>query len=151
MLAEMEYYAAVLEETKAEIKDLIKELDSETLNWMPLTTDSNSIYQLVTHICGSEAQSVHKAIGGRPFDRDRDAEFEASGTESSVLQALLDSTANVTRAVLGEIGFESLDETRDTGTSAGAMTIRRIILRQIHHNALHLGHIQLTKQLYETR
>jgi uncharacterized damage-inducible protein DinB len=151
MFAEIERCVAVVEETKEEIKGIITGLDSETLNWTPLPTDANSIYQLVMHICGSEAQWIHETIGGIDVNRDRPAEFEASGDDVSVLQALLDANAYATTKVLESLTPEQLDEVRDTRTASGAMTVRQAILRQIHHHAVHLGHIQLTKQLYESQ
>lgn len=149
MTTEIKECLRVLEEIKDEIRGIIKELNKEGLNWTPLSPEvTNSIYALVTHMCGSERQMIHQTIGGLRIDRDREAEFRAGGESPSELEGLLKSTSETSRQVLASLKPEQLEKSRDTGLW-GDITVRRAILRQIHHQALHLGQIQMTRQLYE--
>lgn len=139
----------VLDEIKDEIRGIVRDLDEEVLNWTPLSAEvTNSIYSLVVHICGSERQMIHHTIGGLDIDRDREAEFRAAGESPSELEDLLQSTSGISREILESLTSGQLEESRDTGLW-GEVSVRRAILRQIHHQALHLGQMQLTRQLYE--
>jgi len=149
MTAEIKACLKVLEEIKDEITGILKDLSKEGLNWTPLSSEvTNSIYSLVVHMCGSERQMIHHTIGGLKLDRDREAEFRAEGESASELEELLMHTSKTSREILMSLTPDQLEETRDTG-QWGEVTVRRAILRQIHHQALHLGQIQMTRQLYE--
>jgi hypothetical protein len=149
MISEMNECLMVFKEIKEEIKGLIKDLDKAGLNWTPLSPGAtNSIYSLVVHMCGSERQMIHHIIGGLQIERDREAEFRAEGESASELEDLLNRTSEASREILSPLIPGQLEETRDTGLW-GEVTVRRAVIRQIHHQALHLGQIQLNKQLYE--
>jgi hypothetical protein len=149
MIPEIEECANILEGIKEEILDTIRGLDGAALNWTPLSAEmTNSVYSLVVHICGSEAQMIHYLVGGLQINRDRDAEFRASGKSVAELETLMKNASKTTREVLESLDPEQLTEERDSGLW-GMFTVRRAILRQIHHQALHLGQVQLTKQMYE--
>ena len=91
---------------------------------------------------------IHHLVGGLQINRDRDAEFRASGKSVADLEVLMKNASKATREVLESLNSEQLTEVRDSGLW-GKLTVRRAILRQIHHQALHLGQVQLTKQMYE--
>jgi hypothetical protein len=150
MIPEIEECANILDGIKDEILDTIRGLDEAALNWTPLSTDmTNSVYSLVVHICGSESQMIHHLVGGLEINRDRDAEFIAKGKSATELEVLMKNASKTTREVLESLEPEKLTEERDSGLW-GVFTVRRAILRQINHQALHLGQVQLTKQMYES-
>ena len=93
---------------------------------------------------------IHHLVGGLQINRDRDAEFRASGKSVAELEVFMKDASKTTREVLESLNPEQLTEVRDSGVW-GKFTVRRAILRQIQHQALHLGQIQLTKQMYESR
>jgi hypothetical protein len=149
MIPEIEECANILDGIKDEILDTIRDLDEAALNWTPLSAEmTNSVYSLVVHICGSESQMIHHLVGGLQINRDRDAEFIAKGTSVAELEGLMKNASKTSREVLESLNAGQLTEVRDSGLW-GKFTVRRAILRQIHHQALHLGQVQLTKQLYE--
>ena len=149
MISEIQECLRVLAEIKDEIKGIIKNLDQESLNWTPLSPEeTNSIFSLVVHLCGSERQMIHHTIGQIKIERDREAEFRAKGESVNELERLLKETSETSREILESLTADQLEELRDTGLW-GEITVRRAILRQIHHQALHLGQIQITRQLYE--
>jgi hypothetical protein len=149
MIPEIEECANILDGIKDEILDTIRDLDEAALNWTPLSAEmTNSVYSLVVHICGSESQMIRHLVGGLQINRDRDAEFIAKGTSVAELEGLMKNASKTSREVLESLNAGQLTEVRDSGLW-GKFTVRRAILRQIHHQALHLGQVQLTKQLYE--
>ena len=151
MISEIQECLRVLEEIKDEIKGIIKNLDQESLNWTPLSPEqTNSIFSLVVHLCGSERQMIHHTIGKLKIERDREAEFRAKGESVNELETLLKDTSETSREILKSLTSDQLEELRDTGLW-GEITVRRAIIRQIHHQALHLGQIQITRQLYEAK
>jgi len=149
MTSEIKECLRVLEEIKDEIRGTIKDLDEESLNWTPLSSEvTNSIFSLVIHLCGSEKQMIHHTIGRLKINREREAEFRAKGESVNELETLMKDTSETSREILESLTSKQLEELRDTGLW-GEVTVRRAILRQIHHQALHLGQIQITRQLYE--
>jgi len=150
MSSEIQECLRVLEEIKDEVREIIKNIDNEGLNWTPLSAEqTNSIFSLVVHLCGSERQMIHHTIGQLKIERDRESEFRARGESVSELETLLKDTSETSLEILESLTADQLGELRDTGLW-GEITVRRAILRQIHHQALHLGQIQITRQLYET-
>lgn len=149
MIPEIEESVGIMEGIKKEIGAIIQDMKEDELNWTPLSGEvSNSIYALVVHICGSEAYMIHQVVGGRQVKRNRDAEFIAHGESAAELETLMAETMKTTRDILDALTPSQLMETRDTAW--GPTKVLSAILRQIHHQALHLGQIQLTKQIYET-
>ncbi|HUG16727.1 MAG TPA: DinB family protein [Thermomicrobiales bacterium] len=125
-------------------------LDAEGLNWKPPAPEANSLYILGTHIIGNVKQNVLVVLGGGPDDRDRDAEFEASGASAhELLDRWTDVKAQIT-ARLTELGGDILDRSYDhprRGPSSG----RELLINAVAHANEHIGHAELTRQLYDAR
>ena len=123
-------------------------LDDDGLNWVP-APGANSVATVVTHLLGSEAETL-RAVAGVDAERDRDAEF-AHGARDRV--TLLGETAAADR-LLGELG-PLIDEGR-LGALVALPTLpatdRRTglawLVANYGHAREHLGHLQLTAQLY---
>jgi len=58
----------------AQVREAVQSLTDEQLWWRP-NEASNSIGNLVLHLCGSLNLYLNRNIGGIAFERDRDAEF----------------------------------------------------------------------------
>src|SRR3954469_7605192 len=56
------------------------ELGDELVSIRPSLPDANSAYQIVFHCCGMLEWWTREAVLGIGVDRDRDAEFETSGS-----------------------------------------------------------------------
>src|SRR5688572_16974752 len=72
----------------------VEQLSDDDLWWRPNEV-SNSIGNLVLHLCGNVRQWIVASIGGVDFNRDRDAEFAARGPVPKA-----DLLADLKRAVL---------------------------------------------------
>ncbi len=144
---EYESYILSLREIHKDILELCKDLPAEALNWKPPAADTNSIFALVTHIAGSEAFWIQQVIAGIDVGRDRKAEFYAGGSDLTALEQRLAAVGEHSEAVLR--GLSQADGAIVHDTPLGRFDTRACILHTISHSSIHIGHIQLTRQLWE--
>ncbi len=85
-------------------------------------------------------------IGGAPPTRDRDAEFAYLAPNAEEPLARLDAVAAASEFVLGKLTAADLDDEKLAVDRM--MPVRFIILHIIDHYALHIGHMQITYQLW---
>ena len=151
MLNEVENYLAVLELLRGQVQDLLGKFPPEALDWRPIegTGDlaTNSPAALATHLAGSENFLITHVIGGRPTQRDREGEFKTKEVEIGELKRRLAAGTQMTEAILSPLTPGQLEEPRKWLSGSG--TVRRCILHAIAHYAAHLGHLQLTYQLWQ--
>ncbi len=153
MLKEAEGCSQILKGLRGEIKKTMEGLPQEALDWQPIQGDgdlaTNSMTAMVMHLVGSETFWFVQVIGGRDIKRDRDAEFKARGVGLAELQARLDKAGRNAEEVLAGLKAEQMDEIREFRDRR--VTVRWAILHVLEHYATHLGHIQLTRQLWMAR
>jgi hypothetical protein len=125
-------------------------LDEDGLNWKPPAPEANSLYILGTHIIGNVRQNVLIVLGGAPDDRDRDAEFEASGANARELIDRWNEVKEQITTRLSELGGEILDQ-EYAHPRRGATSGRELLINAIAHANEHIGHAELTRQLYDAR
>jgi hypothetical protein len=101
---------------------------------------------LATHAAGAEHFWIFEVIGGRPRTRDRDAEFSVQVSDTSELVPRLDAVDAETREVFSALTPADLDGMRET--EGRTVAVRWGILHVIDHTSLHLGHMQITYQLW---
>lgn len=152
MTSEIEQYLNMIEDLRGQVRTLIADLPAEALNWRPLDTlddhITNSIAVMVMHIAGAEHFWIGEVIGGMPTTRDRPAEFETAVEDVAPLLARLDAVAEETPAVLSSLDEEELAGTRKV--NGNKVPVRWGILHVIDHTAVHLGHMQITYQLWKS-
>lgn len=154
MFPETQHYLERIEDLRGQVGALLASLPepemAAALNWRPLEGSidhaTNSLAVLAVHVAGAEHFWIGEMIGGLPNTRDRDAEFLTTAANASELIARLDALGQETRAVLAGLTPANLDETRSV--RGRTLSVRWMILHVIDHTALHLGHMQLTYQLW---
>ena len=150
MSPELAGYLQMIEDLRGQVHDLIVDLPAEALNWRPLEGSgehaTNSQAVLAAHIAGAEHFWIAEVVGGLPPSRDRDAEFAARTSSASELVNLLENVGKETREVFSTLGETDLDGSRQA--RGRVIPVRWCILHVIDHSALHLGHMQLTYQLW---
>jgi len=160
VLSELDNYRRRLDDLRRQVCELIAGLPAEALNWRPIEGAkdehaTNSLAVLATHIAGAEHFWIAEVIGGRPATRDRDAEFAAQAGDAAELCRRLEATGVETAEVLaalsaadpsGRASGQSLDGVREA--RGRTVPVRWGILHVVDHTALHLGHMQLTLQLW---
>jgi len=148
MISELDNYLQRIEDLRRQVGDLIADLRAEALNWHPIEEDdaTNSLAVLAAHIAGAEHFWIAEVVGGNPPTRDRDAEFTTQASDASELVHLLEDTGAETREVLSAMRAADLDGRREA--RGRTIPVRWCILHVIDHTSLHLGHMQLTYQLW---
>ena len=153
MTAELDHYRQALERLHGEAAAVLDGLPPAALNWRPLLAggdeSTNSLAMTVAHMAGSERFWVGEVAGERPAHRDRDAEFRVTAAGAEDLKALLDQALTVTRETLSAMPPASLEET--VSVRDRSVTRRWAVLHALEHLAIHLGHLQLTRQLWQAQ
>lgn len=151
MEAEIQGYITEFNILRTEIRDAVRGLNNEGANWHPLPEGTNSIYAILTHLMGADQFWALQVIGGKKIQRDRESEFRAYGNFSELLTRW-DKHWTEMESMLGKINHSQLLEVRSVPNRPehkDGVTAQWAILHLISHYALHLGHIQLTRQLWD--
>jgi len=150
MRPEVQAYLADLGDLREQVKSLLEGLKPEALDWRPIEgvgeLASNSLTAMVVHLVGSETYWMKEIIGGKKIVRDRDAEFVTKGLSVPEMQAKIEASGKVAADILSGLTEQQLGESRKWRDRS--VSVRWCILHVIEHYALHLGHMQLTRQLW---
>lgn len=128
------------------IERCLDKVTDEQIWWRP-NEESNSIGNLVLHLCGNARQWIVCGIGDGTDARDRDAEFaQREVVPRDALMSLLQRTMKEVEAALAAYDPERLLETHTIqGTQSSALDA---ILHVVEHFSMHTGQIvYITKQL----
>lgn len=151
MEVEIQGYLTELRIIRENIQNAIRGLNDEAANWHPLPEGTNSIYAILTHIMSADNYWVRQVIGGEDVRRDREADFRSSGNLMELLTRWEKAWAEM-ESILGKLSHAQLSEVKSLPfrqERKESVTIQWIILHLISHYATHLGHIQLTRQVWE--
>lgn len=129
----------------SQLRDHVRDTPIEELNWKP-APEANSIAALVVHTLGSEAE-VLRAAAKVEGVRDRDAEFLATVNDSNDLLREIDQADSYLEAMAPRITTENLAAELPRGDRP-PQTGLHWLLTNYGHAREHLGHIELTKQIY---
>jgi hypothetical protein len=144
--------AATLLDAFGNLHDALRQelggLNDEAANWVP-SPGANSIATIVTHLLGSEAETL-RSVAGVPEDRDRESEF-SRGRRS--LPELLDELRAADELIVRlrtDINSDRLGAVVPLPTLAADDSRPGLtwMVGNYGHAREHIGHIQLTKQLY---
>ena len=128
------------------IERCLEQLNDEQI-WWRANEESNSIGNLVLHLCGNARQWIVCGVGSEPDSRTRDAEFaRRDPLPRAELLTLLISTLEEVVTVLRELDPSSLLEKRKIqGTEVDVL---EAIFHVTEHFSMHTGQIiMLTKLL----
>jgi len=132
---------------------IASELGDELVNVQPALPGANSAYQIVFHCCGMLEWWTHEAVLGIDVGRDREGEFEASGTVAE-LTARMDGVRRQLRDDLqvidlgGPLQGDPSDHYKDTPIG---MSARGVLLHVLEELAQHHGHLELTRDVVSQR
>jgi uncharacterized damage-inducible protein DinB len=141
-------YINLLQERHNEILEALEGLPSAALDWTP-GPDMNSISVLVFHLTGAERYWIGDVAAQDPTERDRDAEFRVHDVEMDVLKNRLADNLEYARNVLDKMDIQDLETTRVSARDGHNFTVAWALLHALEHATLHLGQIQITRQLCE--
>ncbi len=150
MIPELYSYLQMITDLRGQVRGLIADLPVEALNWRPIEAAeeraTNSLATLAAHVAGAEHYWIGEVVGGRPATRDRGAEFATEAAAAADLARQLDNVGVETKAVFLTLTAAQLGGERQA--RGRRVPVRWCILHVIDHTALHLGHMQLTYQLW---
>jgi hypothetical protein len=142
---------ATLTKLAGEAREQLEGVPERDLNeWKPALglQDVNTFYALTTHLIGAGEYWVLHAAAGRPTDRNRAAEFIASGSLETLL-ARLDRWLTEVRGYLATLSEDDLGRYFERG---GVDPLRRTVadclIHAATHTAEHVGHLQIQRQIW---
>ena len=132
------------------IEKTVADLPDEALDWKP-ARDMNSLAVLLVHTAGALRFWVGDVAGGQPSGRVRSEEFETRQVDAAELMARLRAALDDAGQVLGELDPAGLGEMRQVADRDESHTVGWALLHALEHTAIHTGHIQITRQLWDQR
>ena len=145
---------AILGESLDELREAVAALTAEQLNTRPAGEDSNPLGVITMHALGSTRSWLALATGAPLPPRDRPAEFRTVVEDTGAFVAEVDALAASIVAAIDDA--ETFDPSR-TGVApwrGGSEAEEPVTAAWALHHALvhlgeHVGHAQLTRQLFE--
>lgn len=135
----------------AQTKEQLDGVPDEDVNsWKPALglQDVNTFYALTTHLVSAGEYWILHAAGGRPTNRNRPAEFVATGDVPALL-ARLDRWSEDVRAMMATFTDEELGRVFERGGDDPVrQTAAECILHALEHTGVHVGHLQLQRQIW---
>jgi hypothetical protein len=143
---------------RALVTDLLATLDGipeEDFNsWKPAAAregghEMNTFAALAIHtISAAEFKTFH-AVGGQPTQRNRDAEFVATGSVHDI-RARFERWLEGVHDLVADFSDVDLDRELHSAQDADrGWKAAEILLHALSHTALHVGHLQVQRQLWE--
>ncbi len=139
-----------------ELRKAVDGLPDEAVNWAPAGDDTNSIAVLVTHNLNSTRLWMSVGLGAAPPDRDRDVEFEAKAENAAELLGMINELGAEILALMDGAGDIDWTENRRAhlGSDPGLPNYVPAafgIMHAVEHFSQHVGHVTLTRQLWDAR
>ncbi len=134
-----------LDENPLRIANCLARISEQEL-WQKPNNQTNSIGNLLLHLCGNISQYILSGLGGAADERQRDAEFAASGGWSKA--DLLEKITGVTQqavAIVKQLSTESLVNERVV--QGFRLTGFGIVVHVVEHYSYHVGQIALYTKL----
>jgi len=133
----------------ADIAQAVEGLPLEALDWVP-GAEMNSINVLVAHSLGAERRLIGGVALGEPSNEGREEEFTTRGLSADEVKRRLASADEFLRNALPRISVSDLDVIRTTHHNE-QRSVAWTLLHALEHTGQHLGHIQITRQLWEQK
>ena len=130
--------------------DILKALDGlppAALDWVS-GPEMNSISILVFHLTGAERYWIGDVAAQEPSDRDRASEFKVHDVGMDAVRKRLDDSLAYARKTLEKLTLQDLEASRTSPRDGRKFTVAWALLHALEHANLHLGHIQITRQLW---
>lgn len=150
MLPEIENYLSTFAELRNQVASIIRDVPADGLNWRPAlpagADPTNSLAVLAVHVAGAEHFWIAENIGAHPHTRVREDEFKYVAASSAEPLERLGKVGEETRSVMQKLTAEQLEISFMKDDKA--IPFRWAIHHVIFHTSLHIGHMQLTYQLW---
>lgn len=148
MISFYENYFNNIIELHNDIREVIKDIPQYALDWVP-GLEMNSLNVLVVHITGAERYWIGDVIAHDSSGRDREAEFKKQGLSEIELIQRLEGNENYLQDLLEQFDLEELNKKRTSPRNGREVSVGWALSHALKHTALHVGHIQIMRQLWE--
>ena len=138
----------LLEEKHAEFLAVLERLPPDAMNWQP-GEGMNSLAVLAVHSAGAERFWIGDIAMQEPLKRDRPGEFATQNFTAEQAIARLDWSLDYVRSALARLTAADLAAPRANLRDGNETTVGYAVLHALEHTAMHAGHAQLTRQLWE--
>lgn len=147
------FFADLQRSFEAQLLDLAKTIEGlppEALDWVP-GQDMNSLAVLLVHSARSTRYLVGDVVLGELSNRDRAGEFATAGVTVEQLTGLIQEVAAYLRTAIPRLTLDDL--TKDCPMPGRDRSLRGswALLHALDHLASHVGHAQVTRQLWDQR
>lgn len=129
----------------------VGELPAAALDWSPgpaMNPKMNTVAVLLAHITGVLHEGMDLALDNPP-SRVRAQEFQTHGVLSAAMLHRLDAVIDYARAALPRLDLAALAQARQD--EDGPNTCGWALRHALEHAYLHLGHLQITCQMWRQR
>lgn len=133
-----------------ETRKVITNLADAALDWKPYP-DANTINILVTHMTGAERFLIGNIVLGESSERNREAEFQATGLDSLTLIKRLSSADDYLEKAFQGLTLADLEKERQHPVSGQMVQVGWAITHALTHSAGHTGEIQVVGHWWEIR
>ena len=152
MDAEIETYSRQIRSLLERICACLEGLSESQLNCYPPMDGANSAYVIAAHTLGNARAWVLGIACGQPVQRDRPAEFRASG-RAAELVAQARRLSEEIEAALTSLAPSALDQRRLPPKSLWGegdptqISVREALIHVVEHASIHLGQLQITRDV----
>ncbi len=153
MDAEIETYSQQIRLLLLGVAACLEGLSEAQLNWRPPVDGANSAYVIAVHTLGNARAWVLGIACGQPIERDRPAEFRAAGRDAADLVADARRLSAQIETALAALSPSDLDRRLVPAKSLWGegepheISVREALLHVVEHASMHLGQLQITRDL----
>jgi hypothetical protein len=140
-------YMNRLEGLQSKLHGELRDLPLEAMDWTPGVKMSSPAV-LMAHMTAVLREGIELAEGS-PSSRVREQEFQTRGLGAEEMLRRFDPVMDFARIVLPGLTWDDMRQTRMDDD--GPITVSRALLHALEHAYLHLGHLQITCQLWRQR
>ena len=146
----------IFEDSIEDVHRAIEGLPPDGVNWRPAGDDTNPLAVLAVHAMASTRSWLAVAFGAPLPERDRPSEFRTVSEGATELLGHVDAVAEDCRSLFDgagtfEPGTRRTSHMRTSSGQAEVVSGAWALLHALHHLGEHVGHAQLTRQLWERR
>jgi uncharacterized damage-inducible protein DinB len=134
-------------ELHTDLVQTIEGLPPEALDWVP-GDEMNSINILIVHLTGAERYWIGVVLD-KPPERDREQEFKVHGLSLEEVKERLSGADEYIHQGLMRLSTKDLMNVHLSPRNQKTVTAGWAVLHALEHTAIHAGHVQLTRQLWE--
>ena len=136
-----------LEDLQHRLHKDVRDLPAAAMDWSP-GPQMSSVAVLLAHITGLLREGIDIALN-EPPQRVRAQEFQTHGVSSAEMLHRLDAVLDYAHNALPSLDLANLDEERED--EDGKITCGWALLHALEHAYMHLGHLQLTCQIWRQK